>query len=712
MTSRVLRALSAFTLFVGAVSLLPGSAHAAAARSQSQPVQVGIGQVLPQVPDFTNLKKPMTFSGTLHNTGSSTLKGAHIEILRSEVASRSQMGSANGQGDFVSGSLTKVPDLAPNASSSWKLTPTEEELFGYDKPQPGVYAIDIDVVDSDNYFVGGQRTYVVWKPREQTNAKPARIALMWPVVGQPGLTGQKKPDNSATPILRDQSAAQQFAPTGRLTRILQYSNGLTVNWLLDPDVLYTAHELSNGYFYPDPENHGASIGAQGAGTSDAGAWYTRASDTITQSQNCWNLLYGDPDLNTLSRTKAGQALLDTAVTVQPPATTGGCHQAGPTVAWPSGGQADAATLNAIAGAKAPNVVTLVGSNEVSVWPSAHASLPNSPNTVVYDNYLSALFAPPAKSAQPSLSNAGVLAGQQWLAQTALADKDNTDRVLVVTPPRDFDPAPELIAAIKASTSVLPLSQWFGLDSLNQALSAPVTAQHTSALTKIATPNLPDTVVAEASDSDQLYRALHTIMVDKTFDDAVPFRPVATWWRSQGGVQAYAQTVYKTAVSDHALVSFGSQTPPLTMSGKSGTVPVTVKNQTNATIKVYLGVRTSHTVDLKADQNQGAHTVDSGLSATIRIPVQGRGNGDRVTLTAELYTCAAVTESCAYYPSGLLTKVDPSGGTTEVAVKVSRIGIIALALMIGSGVLLIVLIGLRVLRAKRAHHAPAQDTMAS
>ena len=45
-------------------------------------------------------------------------------------------------------------------------------------------------------------------------------------------------------------------------------------------------------------------------------------------------------------------------------------------------------------------------------------------------------------------------------------------------------------------------------------------------------------------------------------------------------------------------------------------------------------------------------------------------------------------------------------------KISAIGIIALALMIGSAALLVLAIGLRVYRAKRAHHAPAQDTMAS
>jgi hypothetical protein len=720
-TSRVCHALSALVLFVAAASLLPGAASAAAARSDSRPVEVGITQVSPQVPDFTDTSKRMTFSGVVHNAGSTTLKGVRLEIRRSTVINRSAMGSADGDGDYVDlpKAQTKLPDeLAPNSSASWKLIPTEKELFGYLNPSAvaaGVYAIDVDVADSDGHFLGGQRTYVVWNPAQQKNAKPARIALMWPVVGQPGLTGQKKPDHAALPIIPNQSVAQQFAQDGRLTRILKDASGLSVNWLLDPDVLYTAQELSGGYFYPDPLNSGKQIGAQGI---EPETWYALANEVLSTpqaTQNCWNLLYGDPDLNTLSHTKAGPDLLKTAARVRPPASIRGCPASGPAIAWPSTGQADATTLSAIAGADAPNTVTLVGSNAVSGWPSAHASLPSSPNTVVYDNYLSALFAAPAKTAQSALSSADVLAGQMWLAQTALADKDNTSRVLVVTPPRDFDPGPQLLGAIKASTSVPTKAQWFGLDSLSQVLNVPPTPERLSALTKITTPNLSSTVVDDAWDSQQLYHALHAIMPANDEHDAdVPFRPTATWWRNHDGGQAYGKSVYDTVVAAHALVSFASQTPPLTMSGKSGTVPVAIRNQTDATIRVYLGTKTSQTLQLKVGQNQGPQTVPRGQSATVRIPVKGAGNGNQILLTAKLYTCPDVTDDCAYYPSNLITKLKQDGGQTMVTVEVSRIGIIALALIIGSGMLLVLLIGLRVYRAKRTHHspAPAQDTMAS
>ncbi len=721
-------------LFVGAANLLPGSAHAEAAHSDSPAVEVGINQVSPQIPDFNDTKKQITFAGKIRNTGTSTLRGVHLEVWRSLVTSRASMGSANGAGYPVQTKAVTFTELAAGAPQSWKLAPTETELFGYRTPQPGVYAIDIDAFDDDGVFLGGQRTYMVWKPTAMSGAKPARIALMWPVVGQPGLTGQKKPDYSAAPILSDQSVVQQFAPGSRLTRILTEGAGLPlVNWLVDPDLLNTANTLSGGYFYSDPNANNSGGSSPGTGSSggngtsskltgapgtDPKNWYGLATTTLAgpHGNNCWNLLYGDPDLNTLSRSDPGKSVLKAVAKVKLPISP--CRvngQTGQTIAWPSDGQADSTTLAGIADAGS-KLVTLVGSNQVSGWPSAHAALPGSPDTVVYDNYLSgsSIFADPAKTAPPTLNTSGVLEGQMWLAQTALADRDNSGRVLVVTPPRDFDPPQELLQAISSMNpgTVPAADQWFGLDDLGKVLNTPATPEHASALSPVTTANLSTDIVASASDSQQLYDALHDIMPSDQHDPAVSLRPTATWWRNHSGDAAYSQTVYSTAVADHALVSIGGQAPPLTMSGKSGTVPVTIRNQTNTAITVYVRAHTSHTVQLKVNEDQGPHSVERGQSATIRIPVKGEGNGVQVDLYATLYTCPDMTQNCTYYPSSLIKPINEDGGHTKVTVKVSRIGIIALGLIIGSGILLVLLIGLRVYRAKRTHHAPAQDTMAS
>lgn len=716
MTSRVCRALSAFALFVGAASMLPGSARADAARSASRPVAVGIGAVSPQIPNFNDFTTKMAFSGHVLNTGSTPLKSIHLELQRSMVYSRNDMGSAEGNDYKLEIPDYKVSSLAAGAAQPWQFSLSETDLFGSHNPVPGVYAIDVDAFDSDGNFLGGKRTYTMWEPKQAKGAQQARIALMWPVVGQPGLTGQKTANSAAAPILADRSTAQQYAPDGRLSRILQEGQTLPlVNWLVDPDVLYTASQLSSSYFIPDPADntHTHPTGAPGGDSNNARNWAALATALLASpdAQNCWNLLYGDPDLNTLSHSPNGQNVLDAAAGVQPPVGTG-CRQSGQTVAWPSDGQADAATLSGIAAARVPNLVTLVGSSTAAKWPSAHAALPNSPNTVVYDNALSSVFADPAKTAQPPVDNAGVLAGQKWLAETALAAREGSG-TLVVTPPRDFDPPQELLNAVNAMKSVPRVNQWFGLDPLSQVTASPAAPQKTSALTKITTANPPVATVDSASDSEQLYHSLHAIMPNHPFDAAVPFRPVATWWRNHDGGAVFATTVYNTVVNDHGLVSFGQQTPPLTMSGKTGTVPVTIKNDTDAAIVIYLRAQEqgAHTMELKVNRDQGAHTVLPGQVNTVRIPVQAQGNGQHVVLVAKLYTCGDQKQNCTYYPANLIKPLKKDG-STSVTVKVSRIGIIALGLMIGSGMLLILLIGLRVYRAKRTHHAPAQDTMAS
>lgn len=314
-------------LLLGAGGLLLDSARATDTPAK-QSVLVGIGSVLPQIPDFTDVSKPMTFSGRMQNTRSTAVK-VLAELRRSSVDVRSALGSATGNGTLVqSKTAPKYQELAPGATVDWKFTPTETELFGTKTPRPGVYAIDVDVFDPDGGFLGGQRTFVVWKPLSL--GKKAQVALLWPVVGTPGLTGKRTPNNAAAPILPDAGAAQQFQPGGRLDQILQYGKQFPVNWVLDPDVLYTADQLAGGYFV-------AAAGGDktpGNQAGDAKAWYDAAHELFTSlnTQNCWNLPYADPDLATLSRTGPGRALLDLALKLQAPAITGGCRGT-QTLAW-------------------------------------------------------------------------------------------------------------------------------------------------------------------------------------------------------------------------------------------------------------------------------------------------------------------------------------------------------------------------------------------
>ncbi|NUP51591.1 MAG: hypothetical protein HOW97_30380 [Catenulispora sp.] len=721
MTSRACRALLALALFLGAASLTSGGAHADQAPAAKASVAVGIGAVDPQIPDFVDTTKIMTFSGKLQNLKTTPLKNVVVELRRTPVKARSEMGSATGNGTPVyagaqqSKQLTMpIADLPPGAAVDWQLKATEAEVLGGKRPLTGVYAIDVDVKDSDGDFLGGQRTYVVWKP--VTGVKEAHVALLWPVVGMPGLTGQKMPNDTAAPIVSDPQAAGQFAPDGRLSKILNDGQQFPVNWILDPDVLYTANQLAGGYFVSSSDSSPKAEG--GGGALDAKNWYDAAHNLFSspQTQNCWNLPYADPDLVTLSHSQAGQNLLGEALKLHPPVTTGSCRSP-QTVAWPAGGQADAATLKALQGANLANQLTLLSSSQVSstAWKSAHVTLPQSANTVVYDTYLSSVFTDPAPPAgQPQLNAPGVLAAQEWLAQTALLAGDYTDRVLVVAPPRDFTPSEPLAAAISKAEKMAPSDKWVTLDNLGRVLDPKAAAAPSSPVVgKFDTPDESSSVVTQSSDSQKLYYTLHSIMdPNHERDDAVPFRSVATWWRTHSGATAFSAAVYSTVLQEHGLVGIGEQSQTLTLSGKSGTVPISIINRTNSAVHVYVQAHSEQKLQLKVADDQGLQTVASGQSATVRIRVEGEGNGQTVNLTATLYTCQDFSSGCTYRPTGLFTDIKADKSSVTIPVKVSRIGIIALGLMIGSGVLLVALIGLRVYRAKRAQHASAQDTMAS
>src|SRR6185312_3491734 len=87
----------------------------------------------------------------------------------------------------------------------------------------------------------------------------------------------------------------------------------------------------------------------------------------------------------------------------------------------------------------------------------------------------------------SLSDAGVLAGQKWLAQMAFLLRDNVaDRSTVVAaPPRDFTPTRQLVDAIIASKSFVSLTTLDGL------VKNPRTQKVATRQDVVPTPTTPD-----------------------------------------------------------------------------------------------------------------------------------------------------------------------------------------------------------------------------
>ena len=189
--------------------------------------------------------------------------------------------------------------------------------------------------------------------------------------------------------------------------------------------------------------------------------------------------------------------------------------------------------------------------------------------------------------------------------------------------------------------------------------------------------------------------------------------VVTWWRGQSGpAAAYADAVGTQVLTMHNSV-YLTPVLPLTLSGKSGKIPITVKNDLPVQVVVNVQASSQLTNRLAVTAQPGQVVVPRNGTKTVQVPVRVVGSGQTVRVTATLYQPGKNDRPAdPYYPAGVTCPKGVCSGLVYADVHVSAIGIVALALMIGSAAVLVVAIGLRVVRANRAHHAAGHDTMAS
>jgi len=364
------------------------------------------------------------------------------------------------------------------------------------------------------------------------------------------------------------------------------------------------------------------------------------------------------------------------------------------LAWPGSGQSDQATTKAIHQAL-PNATALVSNNFEGHGDltSNHVTLDGTVNALVADSYLSDVFAP---TPNDGVSDAGLLAGQRWLAQTALLTWDNEPgRIVVAAPPRDFEPSGKLLDALQAVGKLSKADQWVSFTGLDSVLAQPKTKKWTSPAAQSATKdepvqqaNLSVNVVAGAATAESTYLAYQSVLESKsTTDPALPYRTVATSWRGHPAeAKGYSDAVRKQINDLHDAVSL-SPSAPLTLSGKTGEIPVTVRNNLLVPVTVNLHAVSGMSPLLSVTAQPETAVVPARGTKTVKIPVHVVGSGHRVEVTTQLCQPRKDGQSCTpYYPVGTDSK---NMGTTVSDVKVSAIGVIALALMLGSAAVLVI-----------------------
>lgn len=165
------------------------------------------------------------------------------------------------------------------------------------------------------------------------------------------------------------------------------------------------------------------------------------------------------------------------------------------------------------------------------------------------------------------------------------------------------------------------------------------------------------------------------------------RSMSTEWRGSSRRSA----AYRTAISDYlsdlmSLVYLLPKTGTLTLSGRSGTIPVTVKNELGQTVKgLELRLTSSQGNSLNPGDAQPV-TVEGGHTRSLKFEGTAARNGLN-TITAQLYTADG-----AKFSTPITFQVDVTSITSSVM------------LVIAAGLLLLVLAGARMYHQRKRRAA--------
>ncbi|MEV5509279.1 DUF6049 family protein [Streptomyces orinoci] len=692
-------------LFLG-LAQLPAAPPAHAEPIGSRTAGVSVNSLTPAAPTQSD---KITITGTVTNNGKSVITDAHVGLrVGSLLSTRSDIDDIAGRtgyspasdGTELSGHTQKIDKLPPGITREFSLSLPAKDL-GLDKD--GIYPLGVTLSGQTadqpyDRVLGIKRTLLPWQP-SAGDGKKTQLTFLWPLISSTRLTGRTEPDQQQTPIFRNDDLTAELAPGGRLQQLVALGKDLPVTWVIDPDLLATAEAMTKSYQVAGP---GGST-TPGRGQVIAKQWLSQLQNAVANHQVV-ALPFGDPDLASLAH--RGKDVPGALAHLQPAtelaATTVDTIlgvKARTDFAWPVDGAVDSSIVDVATSAGAHNVIarsdSLRESGGSTYAPTAARQIGGGNTAVVADARLSTAF-------QGDLTRAGdaSLAVQQFLAQSLMVNKQTpeNERSIIVAPQRM--PTTSQAQAMAAALHALSDGRWTQPLDLGDAAKAkpdpsanqqvPGPGSYPAALRARELP-------AQAfQDIQRTQNTLDGFKVILTAQDRVvtPFgntimREMSSSWRGdsaggaafRGGVQDYLQGL----TGQVQLVKKSDAT----LSGRSATIPVTVKNGLLQGITgLRLELESSQPNRLSVDKSQPIK-IEGGHSQTVKFETRAYANGP-VVVRARLYTADN----------------QQFGQTMTFTVHVTSITPMVL-LVIAGGVLLLVLAGLRIyLKRKRSGARPA------
>jgi hypothetical protein len=337
---------------------------------------------------------------------------------------------------------------------------------------------------------------------------------------------------------------------------------------------------------------------------------------------------------------------------------GGRAAAGSTglIAWPPSGVADYGVLESLAAS--PNRIGTVILDDTmmppavpaSVTPTAVTTTPDGVygqmNVLLADHGIEQVISTPADSlpgiapgTTPSPAAAAFAREQWFLAQTAMiaSEAPHTARAVVVAPPRRWDPGAALASSLLDETVHTP---WLRPASLSSLVATP---DQTGQVRRDGPPKyqvsrseLRAPLLRQVQQLNNQIGLLTSILVQagpRYLSTAVDAVESSAWRGQPSGRRTARQLLHKVsafvAVQQHQVRIID----PLrvTLGGKSGEVPVSIRNTLGQAVRVRLRVSVPSTGRVVIGNPNKLITVPGGTQKTIKVPVKAAEAGS-TTLT--------------------------------------------------------------------------------
>lgn len=638
------------------VLLLPMLAGPAPAQTLpvDQSVEVSLSSMRPLNPQPG---KTLRMNGRLRNRSDQQITALQVRLLLSStpMATRSEIAMVVGGATDRDGPPTlavsePIAVMGPRTVVDWTLElPIDSLPLGI----PGVYVAGLEVIgtgaDGLVQRFGLTRTFLAWFP--EGSVQPTRLAWLWPITA--------KPDRALDGVQLNEQTAAEMASGGRLQRLIDGANGAQVTWVIDPALLQTAQDMTDGY-----EVVSGQTTVAGGGAAVAATWLEAVDDAVEDAALVATV-YAMPDAMALQR--AGMPDVTRLATARSGADTAALADAeSPEVlAWPPGGLVSPqAVRDYRAGGAAAMLLSdlaLPPSPELTYTPDGFAKWGDT-DVVLADSGLTAALLMPQDN-----RSEGVLARQRFLAEVAMTAGELPDDARSVVAASDplWNPRSSFLRQTLRALDEVPYARLVTLD---------VAARRAVEVARTRLPygpdqrgaELPRSYMNDVEDQQRAAKRFAGILTEPSglgYEQALT-RQTSGLWRSDLATGATLVDTVSAQIDTQTQQVRVATTGTLTLPGDTGRIPVTVANDLDQDVQVGIRLESDEPARLSAEPIapfivQSGRKVSMEVEAKIigsgTLPVQillttpaGRRYGEPVTVQVRT---TAYSQAAAYVVSG-------------------------------------------------------------